>query len=357
LFGWPPRAVMDLGTFRPVRHLRVVGDLGKGMAVCGALGLLVTNSVETDTLSVYRVHERWEHRPVLEYVLGGSPSHHPMHFKFDSGPGGAGRRYVPESGVLAFGSAGRGSPPLLFVTDAGHFTVHVIDVVARRHVGYVGGFRSAGRARGVAARGCLVAVSSRGRSRSTPDVVTLYQGAGAVWDLLRVIGGLHDPGSLRFTADCARIVVTSWYGPYVTMYAVADGCFVRHVVCKCKTNLPAPLDVEQVRGGWLVAHGDLSGTRWNKVAFVDEEGGAVRSAVRNGRGTGRGQFVFPSALAHVPGFGLVVRDGTEVLFFADPDEAAMAGMSAGRTAWMGVCCRLILSKMMGFQGRNDQAGG
>ena len=55
------------------------------------------------------------------------------------------------------------------------------------------------------------------------------------------------------------------------------------------------------------------------------------------RGSGDGEFQYPSALALVPGLGLVVRDiadGGRVQVFATPDAIAMASMSALRVAWM-----------------------
>jgi hypothetical protein len=52
----------------------------------------------------------------------------------------------------------------------------------------------------------------------------------------------------------------------------------------------------------------------------------------------------PSALALVPGLGLVVRgffDGARL--FADPDAIAMSFMSAIRTAWMAAVARRLVS--------------
>ncbi len=53
-------------------------------------------------------------------------------------------------------------------------------------------------------------------------------------------------------------------------------------------------------------------------------------------GSGDGEFDWPTALAVVPGLGLVVREcGNERLqVFATPDAIAMAGMSCMRVAWM-----------------------
>jgi len=46
-----------------------------------------------------------------------------------------------------------------------------------------------------------------------------------------------------------------------------------------------------------------------------------------------------SALATVPGLGLVVRHRTGVQFFATPDAIAMAAMSSCKVAWMAAVCR------------------
>ncbi len=54
-------------------------------------------------------------------------------------------------------------------------------------------------------------------------------------------------------------------------------------------------------------------------------------------GGGGGEFDCPTALALVPGLGLVVRDiasGGLVQVFATPDAIAMASMSVPRVAWM-----------------------
>ena len=55
--------------------------------------------------------------------------------------------------------------------------------------------------------------------------------------------------------------------------------------------------------------------------------GCQRHVLRSGR------LKVPSALALVPGLGLVVRDN-RVHVFATPDVIAMAAMSACRVAWM-----------------------
>ncbi len=118
------------------------------------------------------------------------------------------------------------------------------------------------------------------------------------------------------------------------MFRVGDGEFVRHIAA----GLGYPMDVEEVEGGWLVAcEGSYS------VVFVCDGaggggGGGRPSLGRAGGvwGSGDGEFGCPSALAVVPGLGLVVQDiGNERLqVFATPDTIAMAAMSHVRVAWV-----------------------
>ncbi len=71
------------------------------------------------------------------------------------------------------------------------------------------------------------------------------------------------------------------------------------------------MDVEEVEGGWLVACRDS-----HTVEFVGDcdgdagDGGGRPSLGKagGGQGSGDGEFWYPSALAVVPGLGLVVRD-------------------------------------------------
>jgi hypothetical protein len=86
----------------------------------------------------------------------------------------------------------------------------------------------------------------------------------------------------------------------VSVFRVEDGSFARHVA----TGLDGPIDVEECEGGWLVAFGS------HTIEFVggDVDGGGVGRARLGERGSGDGEFEVPSALALVPGLGLVVRD-------------------------------------------------
>jgi hypothetical protein len=69
-------------------------------------------------------------------------------------------------------------------------------------------------------------------------------------------------------------------------------------------------DVEECEGGWLLACDGLEA-----IVFLDANG--VDRAMLGCTGKGAGQFQTPSALALVPGLGLVVRevDGCRIQVF------------------------------------------
>ncbi len=131
----------------------------------------------------------------------------------------------------------------------------------------------------------------------------------------------------------------------VSVFRVGDGGFVPHIV----QELHGPWDVEEVEGGWLVACGAPS----HSVHFVDEGsvgavGGGWPSLGKVGFKAGRadGEFHYPSALAVVPGLGLVVREwgNLRLQVFATPDTIAMAAMSTMRVAWMVAVARAVLRR-------------
>ncbi len=61
------------------------------------------------------------------------------------------------------------------------------------------------------------------------------------------------------------------------------------------------------------------------------------------RGSGDGEFTNSTALALVPGLGLVVRDdcGMRLQFFATPDAIAMTSMSEYRVGWLVAVARAV----------------
>jgi hypothetical protein len=176
-------------------------------------------------------------------------------------------------------------------------------------------------------------------------VVRVFEGSGAVWTAVRVVGGgfggpgradgqLHRPFGPRFTGDGTGLAVADSGNDRVSVFRVEDGSFVRHMA----TGLGGPWYVEECEGGWLVAY-----IGSHTIEIVGGADAAVRRARLGKRGSGDGEFSFPAALAMVPGLGLVVReeDYGRVQFFATPDTIAMASMSAARVAWMVAVARGI----------------
>jgi hypothetical protein len=275
-------------------------------------------------------------------------------------------RFQGASGSMTF--SGPTTSRLLLVTDAGHDAVHVIDVAGRVHVGYVAAPGTITGPRGVAARGSLVAVSAFSEdSEEEPAMrkitrwsydsppgheVRLFEGSGAMWTATRVVGGgfgapgsadgqLHRPYGLRFTADGTGLAVADAYNDRVSVFRVEDGSFVRHVA----TVLGHPHDVEECEGGWLVAC-----MGYHCIEFVGSDVGGGAGVVRASlgmAGRGDGEFIGPSALALVPGLGLVVQEAYSdgrLQFFATPDAIAMASMSPFRVAWLAAVARAVVRR-------------
>jgi hypothetical protein len=247
-------------------------------------------------------------------------------------------KFAVGGGRLAFLPATSGNPrPLLLATDAGANAVHLVDVVAQTHAGYLASPGSIAGPWGVAASGTspLVAVSAWKKDDSGDHVVVVYRGSGTVWHAVRVIGGgFGDPGArdgqlsmpygLRFSRDGTSVCVADHWNNRVSMFRVGDGGFVRHIAM----GLSYPFDVEEVEGGWLVACGYPSET----VEFVGDAGAGTGDGDRpslgkagGGKGSGDGEFWYPTALVVVHGLGLVVREwGNDRLqVFATPDTAAI----------------------------------
>jgi hypothetical protein len=265
------------------------------------------------------------------------------------------------SGFMTF--TGPATSRRLLVTDAGHDVVHVIDVAGRVHVGYVAAPGTIAGPRGVAARGSLAAISAWKSFWQGDHVVRVFEGSGAMRTAVRVVaGGFETPGradgqlnapyGLRFTGDGTGLAVADRGNNRVSVFRVEDGSFARHVV----TGLDGPWDVEECEGGWLVA---CAGT--DTIGFVggDVDGGGVGWASLGKGGSGDGEFVGPSALALLPGLGLVVRERDNygrVQFFTTPDALAMASMSAARVGWMVAVSRSVaLRRVAANQGA--KAGG
>jgi hypothetical protein len=198
-----------------------------------------------------------------------------------------------------------------------------------------------------------VVVSAWKKYHSGDHVVVVYRGSGAVWEAARVIGGgfgrpgsrggqLSMPYGMRFSGDGSGVCVADSCNGRASVFRVGDGGFVRRMA----TRLSYPNDVEEVEGGWLVV---CEGS--HTVEFVGDGigGGGGRPSLGKaggGYGSGDGEFYNPTALAVVPGLGLVVREAgnRRLQVFATPDAIAMAAMSPCRVAWMGVVARAVLRR-------------
>ena len=121
-------------------------------------------------------------------------------------------------------------------------------------------------------------------------------------------GRLKMPFGLRFSGDGSGLCVADSWNLRASVFRVADGEFVRHI----STLLHGPYDVEEVEGGWLVA---CEGS--HTVEFVCGGAGGAGGAgggwpslgkACGGYGSEDGKFNRPTALAVVPGLGLVVRE-------------------------------------------------
>jgi hypothetical protein len=347
----------NLGTLVPLPALKTHCGHGVGMAVCPTLGLLVTSNDRDNTLSVFALPSGGIGGGVqvhagagLEHVctLGGASSAAPMQFKFLSTRPGHGY-----SGWMAF--TGPATSRLLLVTDAGHDAVHIIDVAGQVHVGHVASPGIIVGPRGVAARGCLVAISAWRNGGSGEHVVRVFEGSEISWTQVRVVaGGFGTPGSadgqlqcpngLQFTGDGTGLAVVDFVNDRVSLFRVEDGSFVRHVA----TGLKYPWDVEECEGGWLVACSSTGTIEFASTCVGSTTPGGVGHTGRAGVG-GIGNhpnkmFSIPSALALVPSQCLVVREagnGGQLQFFATPDAVAMASMSAARVGWMSAVVRGI----------------
>lgn len=145
--------------------------------------------------------------------------------------------YYP-SGYMAFAT----DHHLLVLTDVGHGAVHVIDVVAKIHVGLVAAPGTIAGPRGVAAKGSLVAVSAWSDLGHGEHVVRVYEGAGAAWALVRVLAGrigredgvLSGPAGLRFTADGTGLVVADSFNNRVSRMDLSSATWAL-ISCRPRT--------------------------------------------------------------------------------------------------------------------------
>lgn len=294
--------------------LETVCGTGCGMAACPVLRLLVTAS--TDELQVFSLpHSIYAQGCGLE-LLRTMRGTEPFLFQF----------VHCLSGVLAF-TGSTASTRLLLATDRRHKAVHVVDVVRGEHAGFVAPPGTIEEPHAVAARGSKVAVSM-GRE------VRVYEGSDSRWEAVRTIwlGQYSFVHSLRFTGDGMSVVAgyhTHKSSGSVSIFRVTDGSFVQNLA----KGLGVPYDVQECEGDvWAILD-----FRRHLIEFVG--GGSGFPSKLGGYGSGDGEFVFPTAMAFVPGLGLVVREfgnRGRLQFFATRDAIAMAAM---RTTWMATVAR------------------
>ncbi len=318
----PP--VVDLRTLRPVAAVKC--GRGIGLAVCPALGLIVTSNCDDSTISAYALAGP-DHR-----LLGtwGGTAVGPLQFDFYSGGGFSGGLCftVPApaaggggGGAGAGAGAGGGAAAAaqssqLLVASSGTRRVVVLDM------GGVGGgrgapvptgaFGGAGRddpaPRCLAACAGLVAVSGWTKGDTGSHTVTLY--TAGTWARVRVVGAGRGRGAgdgqldrsygLRFSADGARLLVADCFNHRVICFRVSDGAFAGVVASKCAHEVSYPWDVVEVSGGVLVADGGN-----HRVVRVPADGSPA-TVLGDVQGSRPGQFRYPSAL-------FVSADGAQVL--------------------------------------------
>jgi hypothetical protein len=308
----PP--AVDLRALRPVATVKC--GKGMGLAVCPALGLIVTSTCHPDsTISAYAL--AWPDHRLLGTWGGTAPG--PLQFDFFSGVGASGGLCFTIPAPVAGGDGGAAAAaapsPQLLVASHGTRRVVVLDMGG---VGGGGAPMPAGAFGGawpddpaprcVAACAGLVAVSGWTEGGAGDHTVTLY--AAGTWARVRVLGvgrgrGARDgqldrPHGLRFSADGARLLVADWGPDRVCCFRVSDCGFAGVVASKGAHGLSGPYDAVEVAGGVLAA--DYSNHR---VLWLPADGSPA-TVLGNVQGSELGQFSYPTAL-------FVSDDGAQVI--------------------------------------------
>jgi hypothetical protein len=373
---------MDLGAFVHVPQLTIECDPGAGLAVSPALNVMVISIFEDNCLQVFSLPSgscpRFRKIKTLKDVFGrmvtaeclleAVTAFPGIHLRLVARPG---YRFwfnaQRGSGRLAFtdpiGGMGGGVPPLLLVADTAANVVYVVDVTSDKHVGYVGKYGEVHAPRGVTSRGNLVAVSCWDVEGSPHHIVRLFTGGGCAWSVIRTVGWmtggeLRMPSGLKFSRDGRHLAVCNTGKGCLSIFNVATGScrhfnkrgpvYPRHPHPSLD-GLDAQADVEEHSGRWLMTDSDSGSVQcWDVGVGMGTDGyeaGCVgvgvpqRPCSLGGFGVQEGQLRWPTAVAVVPGLGIVVRDLRRVQVFALPDDIAMSRMSLPRLAWMSVCYR------------------
>ncbi len=227
------------------------------------------------------------------------------------------------SGGLAFMKSN-----LLLLADGGLGTVHVIDPVSRKHMGYITEPGQITQARRVATWGTLVAVSCG--CGSTRLFQCMTEGGGGGWVALRHLRNyfIMNPTGLRFSADGTELAVLSFSEQcgIAGLFRVDDGAYKRHLAVFLKSYF----DVEEHDSGWILING-------RNAKFIN-----VHSPIKREEdldlGLDAGNWGIASAI--VPAFGLIILGNNGCLqVVASRDIIAMNSMSVMRTTWMAAVCR------------------
>lgn len=286
--------------------------------MCTSLNVLVTTDVDRNTVSVYDLSYCTERRGYaqdgganhgslgLKCTFGGPSSAAPMQFQFKA-------KGDVWSGWTAF--TGSASNRLLLVTDGGHDAVHVIDVVANSHKGYLVDPGMIPCPVTVAAAGGRVAVTSYNYSVNSTSVRMYEGGEGTSWTPLWFLHPRElSPAGLLFSGR-HLLVCDSHKNRLVKYHKGTWSC--DHDIQLFSRACHAV----EWRDGWLVASDLLlefvpkaTGTRW----IADHD---MWTSCREDP---------PQALAVVPGMGVLMRHTTSVRMLVTPE--AGAAMNAGSPA-------------------------
>lgn len=246
--------------------------------------------------------------------------------------------------------------PLLLVVDDHNKSVHVVDALARAHVGHVGPAGGFVCPASVAATATMVAVSEVTRVRG--PCVSLFEGGGAAWTLLRRVGEFDDPlirKAVRFSMDGSALAIATSRG--AALFSAADG---RSLGCPQQVYLRDLWSCGP--DAWLLSQGDVvvsvglggHGSPTAVEALVGRRNpGSRRNCPWEEEGEGEEYF---HSVTVIPGLGVLVsgwrchaRTGNclgpgFVKLRSTPDMMAQAAMSGLRVAWMGAVARMVAAR-------------
>lgn len=349
---------------------------GTGVAVCEALGLVVTTEndhvgsvfvsehrtwqtqIVTDRLIVFKIQYgtvtavagagwRPNHRPTMTFshVLTGASLTPPVEFTFSKRPAIiTGRDALPGVGSLAFTGLVQASEDssdlqyLLLVPDKIKGSVHVIDVVTKRHLGYVAPLSTIANPLAVAAKNALVAVSGSGYGTGDTNI-QIFARAATDWVPYAkiLLAQVAIPRAIRFSCDGTHVILadSNLHQIRIQLYRVIDGQIaMEHKLHRCDLVR----DIEECRGGWLFSEA----TTPTVLRFCAPSQSRSRSYVEVRLAFGKTDTLGITNIVAVPGFGLLLRTfgGTLELVQTGAD-VAMSSMTQARVLWMLAVYRAI----------------